>query len=124
MFQAQAAPNPNRVAAFVSTKRPGMLVGGVKADQLENLIRVIKEAKASGKGIVFFLWQNKPGSRYVANLTVAVERDREDAPSGAGTPIGQDPLAGLFPAEPAPAPARPAGGARSPQAVPPSANDW
>lgn len=109
----------NRVATFFPTKRPGMLVGSVKPDQLQTLIDVIKDAMAQGQGIVFFAFLNAPGpdSKTAGSLTVAVEKPREQSGYGnARRPIGNtpapaanaprpDPLAALTGGAPAPAPA-------------------
>lgn len=99
----------NRIAYFSpSKKRENMFVGPVSAEQLDSLIGVIKQAKANGKGIVFFLWKNEPreGRKSVATLTVAEQMDRPQGDSPARRPIGNapqsnksggaDPLAGLM----------------------------
>ena len=99
--------NNTRVASFFRTKRPGMLVGNSKDENLETLIRTIKEAKAEKKGIVFFLWQNEgKDSGPVAGLTVAVAQDRPSFTGGGPRRTSAkdvvtvstniDPLDGLF----------------------------
>lgn len=89
----------NRIAGFFRTKRQGMLVGGCRGEELDTLISVIKEAKAAGKGITFFLFTNPPkGERSpVAGLTVNVEQDRQGF-QGRPKPAAPkaDPLGDLF----------------------------
>lgn len=43
---------------FKSQSHKGLYTGSIKADDLGELISVIKKAKAEEKGIVFFLWKN------------------------------------------------------------------
>ena len=63
-----------QVTAFWGTKRDGLWVGTAK--DLNDLIALIKKARAAGKGITFFLWENK-NDKYPGefNLTANVERD-------------------------------------------------
>lgn len=74
--------NPNRITGLFKTKRPDLLVGGVNADALDNLIGIIKKAKSAGKGITFFVWKNTKfadGPAYTLNADV--ERDKSERPA-------------------------------------------
>lgn len=94
-----------RIAGFFRTKRQGMLVGSCRGEDLDKLIQVIKDAKAQGKGLTFFLFTNPPKNERspVAGLTVDVERDKPGYSGGRsgggfqGRPAQkrEDPLAGL-----------------------------
>lgn len=43
---------------FKSQGRKGLYTGSIKADDLGELIGLIKKAKSEEKGVVFFLWKN------------------------------------------------------------------
>ncbi len=90
-----------RLAGLFKTKRAGMLVGTCKGEDLDNMIKLIKEAKSQNVGLTFFLFSNPPkGDRGpVAGLSAAVERPREAGSGFQGRPKAKptsDPLAGLF----------------------------
>lgn len=70
-----------RLTGLFATKRRGLYTGSVaaKSEQLDDLIAKIKEAKAAGKGLSFFLWKSKfeDGPPYSINVDI-----QQDAPQG------------------------------------------
>lgn len=67
-----------QLSALWGTKREGLWVGTIK--DLNDLIALIKKARAAGKGITLFLWENK-NDKYPGdfNLTANVERDNPNS---------------------------------------------
>lgn len=70
-----------RLTGLFKTKRQGLFVGSAKAEQLEALIKKIKEAKTAGKGLAFFLWKNTFGDGPAFSLNVDVEKDQSERPA-------------------------------------------
>lgn len=74
-------PNKNKLTGLFRTKRPELLTGSIKGEQLENLIDKIKTAKSKGLGIVIFCWKNdrrdNPKSP-LFNLSADVEQPMDD----------------------------------------------
>lgn len=96
--------NPNKITGlFRSKNKRGLFVGTADEKYLGNLIRIIKEAKADGKGVTFFLWKSDYEDGPAYNLTADVAQDRpkgsggrrrssedEDAPRPRRRPIEED----------------------------------
>ena len=67
-----------RLTGLFATKRKGLFVGTARPEDIANLIEKIKEAKAAGKGLTFFVWKNDPGRGPALSLSADVARDRQD----------------------------------------------
>lgn len=117
--------NPNQVAAFFPTKRPGMFVASCDGDKLAHLIETVKEASKTTGIVTFFLWpSDKEGAKVVATLNAIVGQPRQQSSPVARRPIGGAPAR----------PAAPAGGglfkggaaaaAPAPAAEPAADEEW
>lgn len=81
------AERAQRITGFNrSRNKSNLFVGGVKADELQTLINIIKEAKTLGKGVTFFLWKND-ASKYPdappLTMQAVVAQDAERGPAPA-----------------------------------------
>jgi len=80
--------NENRITGLNKTKTKNLYVGSAEGEYLDRLVAKIKKAKATGKGVVFFLWRNDgkfEGPPFSLNVDVsqdskrrAIEPDDED----------------------------------------------
>ena len=82
-----------RVTGLFKTKKPGMMIGTARPEDVEQLIEKIKEARKAEKGLTFFLFRNDRGDGPAASLLVDVEQprreQRKDVPR---KPIESDPF--------------------------------
>jgi hypothetical protein len=62
-----------KITGLWKTKRPGLFVG--TANELEEIIALVKKARAAGKGITFFLWKNDQDDYAAYNLVANVAQD-------------------------------------------------
>ena len=60
------------------TKKPGMMIGTARPEDIENLIEKIKEARAAKKGLTFMLFKNDRGDGPAASLLADVEQERRE----------------------------------------------
>ncbi len=65
-----------RLTGLFRAKRPGLLVGSLKPEDMNKLIDKIKAAMAEKKGLTFFLWSNNDRNGPPASLSVDVAQDR------------------------------------------------
>ena len=64
---------------FKAETKPGrsaLYTGTCSGEYLDQLIAVIKKARAAEKGVTFFLWKSDPGYQSAFNLKADVERER------------------------------------------------
>lgn len=81
-----------RLTGFFPTKRRGLFVGGMKQEQLQGLIDLLKQAYEQKKGLTFFLWQQGRGEGPEFAVTADLERERDDrGSSGYGGRSGGGP---------------------------------
>ncbi len=66
-----------RLTGMFKTKKPGMYVGNLRKEDLEALIGKIKEAKADGKSLVFFLFRNQDKEADIAFSLLADSKDED-----------------------------------------------
>lgn len=64
------------ITGLWATKKDNLFVGTV--NELDDLIALVKKAKAAEKGITFFLWYNGDDSYAPFNLVGNVAQDRPD----------------------------------------------
>ena len=81
-----------RVTGLFKTKKPGMMIGTARPEDIENLIEKIKEARAAKKGLTFMLFKNDRGDGPAASLLVDVEQERRSARPERAKPIEDDPF--------------------------------
>jgi len=76
-FKKKAAAGKNydntKITGLWKTKRPGLFVG--TANELDDIISLVKKARAAGKGITFFLWKNDQDDYAAYNLVANVAQD-------------------------------------------------
>lgn len=67
-----------RLTGLFATKRRGLYTGSVAAgsEQLDGLIAKIKEAKASNKGLSFFLWKSTFEEGPPFSINVDIQQDK------------------------------------------------
>lgn len=85
-FQRKSRNTSVRLTGLFRSKRPGLFVGGARDQAFADLIAKVKEAKAAGRGITFFLWRNDPTKSKNPNgppfsLSVDVEMERSKQPA-------------------------------------------
>ena len=83
-----------RVTGLFKTKRPGMMIGTARAEDIDKLIEKIKEARGAKKGLTFMLFKNDRGDGPAASLLVDVEQERQggQATRPKPKPIEDDPF--------------------------------
>lgn len=83
-----------RLTGLFATKRRGLYTGSIaaKSEQLDGLIAKIKEAKAAGKGLSFFLWKSKfeDGPPFSVNVDIQQDAPKGDRPKRRFDPIEED----------------------------------
>lgn len=73
----KSAFDNTKITGLWKTKRDGLFVGTV--NDLEFIIALVKKARAAGKGITFFLWQNDQDDFAAYNLVANVAQDNPKA---------------------------------------------
>jgi len=64
------------LTGLFASKRSGLYVGTSRPEDIDNLIAKIKEAKAAGKELTFFVWKNDRGPGPAMSLSVDLAQDR------------------------------------------------
>lgn len=96
-YGARSEGKSVRLTGLFKAKRPGLLVGSMKPEDMPKLIEKIKAAMAEKKGLTFFLWSNQ-GPGPAASLSVDVAQDRPQQGRGGygqkrdSRPIADDPF--------------------------------
>lgn len=67
---------------FVAKSKKGLATGTAKGEELDGLIAKIKEAKASGNGLVFFLWKQEGNPPFSLSVDVSKPYDKSRQRSG------------------------------------------
>lgn len=79
-----------RLTGLFKAKRPGLLVGSCKPEDMPKLIEKIKAAMAAKKGLTFFVWSNQ-GPGPAASLSVDVAQDAPQRSASGGGVYGNRP---------------------------------
>lgn len=74
-----------RLTGLFKTQSGRGYSGRMRPEEVKLLVDLIKEARAEGRGLVFFVWRNEGGRGPAWSLTAAVTREAADSRRRVGT---------------------------------------